>query len=113
MAAMSNTKIKAQARERRQRRQERSVSAAAGWSVFVVFLAVVVIAWVEVSTPGSSLRDFWQLVFVNGQVSTISPLYQRFYGDLVRQDIFLVTPVSLLLGGLAFGRLCPHYIRAC
>lgn len=98
-------------RRRRFARPERSLAAAAWLGVLTVLVVAVIIFLVELLIPTSTVRNFCELVFVNGQVSPLSPIYQQYMNDIERQDDLIVFPISLFIGGLVMGRLAPSRAR--
>lgn len=100
--------VRTQARQ--QRLRERSTVFAAGLSALTTFLAGLAIFITLASLPGTAVRNLWLLLTVNGQVSPSSPLYRTLFTQIERQEALFFSPVCLLIGGLALGRLVPRRI---
>lgn len=95
-------------RRRRFGRPERSLAAAACLSALVVLGVALAISLTKLAIPTSALHNFFELAFVNGQVSPQSPLYQDWWAQNTREDILFTSPFSLFCGGLALPFLAPR-----
>lgn len=58
--------------------------------------------------PHSPLNNLWNLLIVNGQVSSDSPLIAQLLGEVNRQDLAFLSYACLLGGGVALGWLAPR-----
>lgn len=96
------------AHRRRFARPERSFFAAACLSALVFLGVALLIGLIELALPTSALHNYYELVFVNGVVSSQSPIYQEMLAGVKRTDLLFVTPFSLFCGGLAFPFLAPR-----
>lgn len=109
MMTSSPTKARIRRRERVQRQRERSPALAATLSALTFFLVALLIFIVEMNIPTHPVRNFFRLV-AYGDTTPGSQLYLQLMGQIEREDMFFVTPLSLFCAGLVLGRLTPRRI---
>ena len=93
------------------KRRERPLGAAVGLGVLTAFGVGLLILIVELLIPNSTLHNFYLLAHHNASATLpLDPLYQEWADKIQEEDALLVTPLSLLCGGLVMGRLSPSYV---
>ena len=71
----------------------------------------LVLFFILMAIPGSALHYFLQLCLHDASATLpFSQLYQEWSAKIEIEEIFLVTPLSLLCGGLILGWLAPRYV---
>lgn len=66
--------------------------------------------FILVTVPNSALHNLIRLcLYVPSDTLPLSPLYQEWMEKVQWEEALLVTPLSLLCGGLVLGRLAPRY----
>jgi len=94
----------------RARRRERPLGAAIALGLVVTMGAGLVILVAQLLSPGSFLREYFELLRHSPSASLpLSPLYQQLSERVAREEALFATPFSLLCGGLTLGLLAPRY----
>ena len=95
---------------RKQRKRERTLGQAIGLAVAVTLGVGLLIFVILMLVPGTPLPNFYQLAHNNAS-STLrtDPLFLQWMDKIDELEALLVTPLSLLCGGLTLGWFAPHY----
>jgi MFS family permease len=90
--------------------RERPLGTAIGWGVAATLGMALLIFAVLMAMPGSAVHNFFDLCLHNPSATLpFSQLYQDWSAKIQVEEALLVTPLSLLCGGLTLGRLAPRY----
>ncbi len=95
---------------RRARKRERPLGTAIAWAVAATMGVSIVSFIVLMLVPNSALHNFFVLASrANSATLPLSDLYQQWQESIEREEALIVTPLSMLCGGLALGLLAPRY----
>ena len=99
-----------QGKARRGRKREQPLGVAIALGLAATLAAAIVIALASVLVPGTPAHKFYSLVaHIHSATLPLDPLYQEWFEKMSEEDTLFGTPVSLLCGGFALGRLAPNY----
>ena len=100
----------AQGKARRGKKREQPLGIAIVLGLAATLAAGIVIAVVSVLLPGTPAHQFYSLAqHIHSATLPLDPLYQEWFEKMSEEDTLFGTPVSLLCGGFALGRLAPSY----
>ena len=103
---MARTQAKAKVRTNR----ERPLGTAIAWGVAAAFGTGLLLFAVQMAVPSSAVHNFIDLLRHNPSATLpFSQLYQDWFAKIQVEEALLVTPLSLLCGGLTLGLLAPRY----
>ena len=109
-SANNNKSADRKLRRGRAKKRELPLGAAIAYGLVATLAAGIVIALALVLIPGTAEHQFVSLVFgIHSATLPLNPLYQEWSEKLQEADALFGTPLSLLCGGLALGRLAPSY----
>lgn len=111
---MAKPRTTAQTRKqaRLQRERERTAITAIMLSIATVFVVALASFIVMANTHGSALFNLWKGLQADVPISPRSALYAQLLSQVEYQEALIITPLSLLCGGIALGRLIsPKFTR--
>lgn len=96
--------------QRRARKRERPLGTAIAWGVAAMMGVTAASFIILMLVPNSALHNFFVLASqANSATLPLSDLYQQWRESIEREEALIVTPLSMLCGGLTLGLLAPRY----